>query len=68
MSALGQKQTSDCRLLMSALPPKADIAARQADVRFVPKADISPQRNSAKPTAMKPAITRPRTIKKVHLT
>jgi hypothetical protein len=25
MSALGQKQTSDCRPLMSALPPKADI-------------------------------------------
>jgi hypothetical protein len=25
MSALGQKQTSDCRLLMSAIPPKADI-------------------------------------------
>jgi hypothetical protein len=25
---------------MSALPPKADIAGRQSDVRFVPKADI----------------------------
>ena len=25
MSVLGQKQTSDCRPLMSALPPKADI-------------------------------------------
>jgi hypothetical protein len=25
---------------MSALPPKADIAGRQLDVRFVPKADI----------------------------
>ena len=25
---------------MSALPPKADIATRQLDVRFVPKADI----------------------------
>jgi nitrogen fixation protein len=25
---------------MSALPPKADIAERQLDVRFVPKADI----------------------------
>jgi hypothetical protein len=25
---------------MSALPPKADIAAGQIDVRFVPKADI----------------------------
>jgi hypothetical protein len=26
---------------MSALPPKADIAARNQDVRFVPKADVS---------------------------
>jgi hypothetical protein len=26
---------------MSALPPKADIAGRQLDVRFVPKADIT---------------------------
>jgi hypothetical protein len=25
---------------ISALPPKADIAGRQLDVRFVPKADI----------------------------
>jgi hypothetical protein len=25
---------------MSALPPKADIAGRQFDVRYVPKADI----------------------------
>jgi hypothetical protein len=32
MFALGQKQISDCRLLMSALPPKADIAA---DVVFM---------------------------------
>ena len=39
MSALGQKQTSDCRLLMSAIPPKADIGERDPDVRFVP-ADI----------------------------
>jgi hypothetical protein len=26
---------------MSALPPKADIAERDRDVRFVPKADIA---------------------------
>jgi hypothetical protein len=25
---------------MSALPPKADIAGRQLDVRFVPEADL----------------------------
>jgi hypothetical protein len=40
MSALGKKQTSDCRPLMSALPPKADIAERDYHVRFVPQADI----------------------------
>jgi hypothetical protein len=40
MSALGQKQTSDCCALMSALPPKADIGGDGCDVRFVPKADI----------------------------
>jgi hypothetical protein len=33
-SALGQKQTSDCRLLMSAIPPKADIVGRNGDLRF----------------------------------
>jgi hypothetical protein len=42
MSALGQKRTSDCRPLMSALPPKADIAERNWDVRFVPIAEIAP--------------------------
>jgi hypothetical protein len=36
MSAVGQKQTSDWRPLMSALPPKADIAERDYHVRFVP--------------------------------
>ena len=40
MSALGQKQTSVWRTLMSALPPKADIVQHGGDVRFVPKADI----------------------------
>jgi hypothetical protein len=39
LSALGQKRTSDYHPLMSALPPKADIAGRRLDVRFVPKAD-----------------------------
>jgi hypothetical protein len=28
---------------MSALPPKADIAERDHDVRFVPKADLADQ-------------------------
>jgi hypothetical protein len=40
MSALGQKRTLGDVRLMSALPPKADIAGSQLDVRFVPKADI----------------------------
>jgi hypothetical protein len=39
MSVLGQKRTLDWRLLMSALPPKADMAQHDCDVRFVPKAD-----------------------------
>jgi hypothetical protein len=39
MSALGQKQTSRSQPVMSALPPKADIAGRQLDVRFVPETD-----------------------------
>jgi hypothetical protein len=37
---LGVKQTSRPEISMSALPPKADIASGQSDVRFVPKADI----------------------------
>jgi hypothetical protein len=40
MSALGQKRTSDCRPLMSAIHPKAEIASWPLDVRFVPKAEI----------------------------
>jgi hypothetical protein len=35
MSALGQKQTSDCHPSMSALPPKADIGAQPSDVRAI---------------------------------
>jgi hypothetical protein len=41
MSALGQKQTSDCRLSMSALPPKADIRTKPRNVRFVPEAEVA---------------------------
>jgi hypothetical protein len=51
MSAMGQKQTSDCRPSMSALPPKADIGRRELNVRFVPEADsctaaINPKRKT----------------------
>ena len=41
MSALGHKQTSTHARVMSALPPKADIAERYWHVRFVPKADMA---------------------------
>jgi hypothetical protein len=41
MSALGQERTLKRLHAMSALPPKAGIAGRQLNVRFVPKADIS---------------------------
>jgi hypothetical protein len=47
-SAKGQKETSDAVSTMSALPPKADIARRQLNVRFVPKADIEPLIRSAR--------------------
>jgi hypothetical protein len=40
MSALGHKRTLKRVRLMSALPPKADIAGHDQDVRFVPIADI----------------------------
>jgi hypothetical protein len=40
MSALGQKQTLRRILVMSALPPKADIGGAHRDVRLVPIADI----------------------------
>jgi hypothetical protein len=46
MSALGQKHTSDCRPLMSALPPKADIVKHRANVRFGSKADSYTAANS----------------------
>jgi hypothetical protein len=49
MSALGQKQTSDYRLLMSALPPKADIGTQSRNVRFVPIADSFVAAISAEP-------------------
>jgi len=41
MSALGQKRTLERLHMMSALPPKADIAEHRRDVRFVPKGDIT---------------------------
>jgi hypothetical protein len=46
MSPLGQNRTFSEVCAIAALPPKADIAERQLDVRFVPKAD---KLDSAKP-------------------
>ena len=40
MSALGQKRTSDCGPLMSAIHPTADMDGYSPNIRFVPKADI----------------------------
>jgi hypothetical protein len=42
---MGQKETSECRPLMSSLPPKADIVHGGGNVRFVPKADLTPLRS-----------------------
>jgi len=40
MSAMGHKRTFGKLRLMSALPPKADIAECDRHVSFVPKADV----------------------------
>jgi hypothetical protein len=40
MSALGQKPTYAVQKAMSSLPPKADMCAAKANVRYGPKADI----------------------------
>jgi hypothetical protein len=53
MSALGQKQTSVTVLVMSALPPKADIVQHGGNVRFVPKADILKRRAAMRTTNKK---------------
>ena len=42
MSALGQKRTLQRILLMSALPPIADIGTQPLNVRLVPTTDILP--------------------------
>ena len=45
MSALGHKRTFAPQKVMSALPPKANMCSALADVRFVPIADIAPNRH-----------------------
>jgi hypothetical protein len=56
MSALGHKRTLHRVRLMSALPPRADIIHDGPDVRFVPKADISPTRYSITSSALASAF------------
>jgi hypothetical protein len=46
MSALGHKRTLGLVSLMTALPPKADIAQHGGNVRFVPEADFAPNMKS----------------------
>jgi hypothetical protein len=41
MSASGQKRTRRGQIVMSALPPKADIRPRDRDVCFGPIAEVS---------------------------
>jgi hypothetical protein len=46
MPALGHKRTFRSVIVMSALPPKADIPRREQHVRFVPIADIHTKRKT----------------------
>ncbi len=41
MSEPGQQRKSDTASMMSVKPPKAEVAIHGADVRYVPKGDIS---------------------------
>ena len=59
MSALGQKQTFAVQNVMSALPPTADMCSAQADVRFVPIADIVSDTAQQKPPSFRPRVDRP---------
>jgi hypothetical protein len=47
MSALGQKQTLQRILLMSALPPKADIGTEARDVRCSSRSGLAPKATKA---------------------
>src|SRR5262249_47935310 len=69
MSALGQKQTWQRLLLMSALPPKADIGTQPRDVRFVPKRTSEPVysiTSSARPSR-ESGVLRPRAFADLRL-
>jgi hypothetical protein len=49
---------------MSALPPKADIAGRQLDVRFVPEADIEAGAGLLQSGRGQPQFSAPSTIRR----
>ena len=41
MSALGQKRKSRTTILMSVIPPKAEVSLSRRDVRYVPLAEVA---------------------------
>src|SRR4029077_546830 len=63
MSEMGQKRTWRGEFAMSALPPKADIAGRRLDVRFVPESDIC---SAAKQRAIRSPRRRGRATSAAH--
>jgi hypothetical protein len=58
ISALGRKQTSDRRPLMSALPPKADIVHGGGNVRLVPFLELCAAKNLFGECSFRPAVCR----------
>src|SRR5262249_13943393 len=48
LSALGQKQTFRTAIVMSALPPKADICSATAHVCYGPEADIKNRKTASR--------------------
>ena len=45
MTVPGQQRKSQATILMSVMPPKAEVETHWTDVRFVPIADIGGSRN-----------------------
>ena len=68
MSALGQKRTFRSAIVVSALPPKADIAERRHHVCFVPCVDGSESARrifTLQPWSVQPCV---RPVCAVHMT
>ena len=55
-------------LILVRTRPMSALAQKQTSAESFDQVCRVPQRNSANPTAMRPAVTAPRTNKKVHLT